>query len=618
MIIVVLGSIGFTACCRRRSSRCISASFRSRSAWCKGLRSPDTLQLELMHTYSASKAQTSALLRWPASLPFLFASLQGRDRDQPGRRDRRRAADRGARPGLGARLLTGSYYGQTVQIWSALDGCRRCCRLSSAVGRRSGRGRSGWLACARWRADGMRAAAGDSAPASCARGALALRRPAGCWLSLPACVGPGLRLGRRSARVGRRVAARRCRVHGGWRCSRGRAGPAARLRCCSGCRRADSSGRSGRGFGVPRVLLPAPLGDRAVMAGSSSMLGRDFYQTILEGGDPGLAASAAALGFAVALLVDRVPFLQRGLLPLGNFREHDSARRHRADHGDVVRLRLAVEGRRGGDHDLLSDAGEHARRAAGERSHGARPDALLRGGLRQTLVLLRLPSALPFIFNALKINSTLAMIGAIVAEFFGSPIVGMGFRISTEVGRMNIDLVWGDDRGRGGHRLAVLWAAGAARARLTFWHPPIAPTCCTMTGAPVSHHRIARRRKERTRIATKAEQERTHAHDRSVALAAAGACCAVGAQAADKLTVQLKWVTAGAVRRLLRRRDKGFYDEAELDVTIKPGGPDIAPAQVIAGNGADVIVELDAGGAGVAREGRAAGQHRADLQTAPA
>ncbi|RWQ84702.1 MAG: ABC transporter permease subunit, partial [Mesorhizobium sp.] len=62
----------------------------------------------------------------------------------------------------------------------------------------------------------------------------------------------------------------------------------------------------------------------------------------------------------------------------------------------------------------------------------------------QTLFKLRLPAAAPFIFNALKINSTLALIGAIVAEFFGTPVVGMGFRISTEVGRMNIDMVWAE------------------------------------------------------------------------------------------------------------------------------------------------------------------------------
>ena len=65
-------------------------------------------------------------------------------------------------------------------------------------------------------------------------------------------------------------------------------------------------------------------------------------------------------------------------------------------------------------------------------------------GYWQTLLKLRLPAAAPFIFNALKINSTLALIGAIVAEFFGTPIVGMGFRISTEVGRMNIDMVWAE------------------------------------------------------------------------------------------------------------------------------------------------------------------------------
>ena len=60
----------------------------------------------------------------------------------------------------------------------------------------------------------------------------------------------------------------------------------------------------------------------------------------------------------------------------------------------------------------------------------------------QTLMKLRLPAALPFVFNALKINTTLAMIGAIVAEFFGTPTVGMGFRISTEVGHLSIDMVW--------------------------------------------------------------------------------------------------------------------------------------------------------------------------------
>jgi NitT/TauT family transport system permease protein len=91
----------------------------------------------------------------------------------------------------------------------------------------------------------------------------------------------------------------------------------------------------------------------------------------------------------------------------------------------------------------------------------------------QTLTKLRLPSAAPFIFNALKICSTLALIGAIVAEFFGTPTVGMGFRISTEVGRMNVDMVWAE--------IAVAALAGSAfyglvaliERAVTFWHPSI-------------------------------------------------------------------------------------------------------------------------------------------------
>jgi NitT/TauT family transport system permease protein len=94
-------------------------------------------------------------------------------------------------------------------------------------------------------------------------------------------------------------------------------------------------------------------------------------------------------------------------------------------------------------------------------------------GYWQTLMKLRLPAAGPFIFNALKINSTLALIGAIVAEFFGTPIVGMGFRISTEVGRMNVDMVWAE--------IAVAAVAGSVfygvislmERGVTFWHPSV-------------------------------------------------------------------------------------------------------------------------------------------------
>jgi NitT/TauT family transport system substrate-binding protein len=74
-----------------------------------------------------------------------------------------------------------------------------------------------------------------------------------------------------------------------------------------------------------------------------------------------------------------------------------------------------------------------------------------------------------------------------------------------------------------------------------------------------------------------------------------------GAEAADKLTLQLKWVTQAQFGGYYVAKDKGFYEEAGLDVDIKPGGPDIAPEQVIAGGGADVIVDW-MGGALVARE----------------
>ena len=78
---------------------------------------------------------------------------------------------------------------------------------------------------------------------------------------------------------------------------------------------------------------------------------------------------------------------------------------------------------------------------------------------------------MPFFFNGLKIATTLALIGAIVAEFFGSPIVGMGFRISTEVGRLGLDMVWAE--------IAVAALAGSVfygavtvvERWVTFWHP---------------------------------------------------------------------------------------------------------------------------------------------------
>jgi len=119
MIIVVLGSIGLQGLLPKAIISMYLCFFPVTIGMVKGLRSPDPLQLDLMRTYSASQAQTLRLLRWAASLPFLFASLKvaiaislvGAIVGE---------LPTGATAGLGARLLTGSYYGQTVQIWSAL------------------------------------------------------------------------------------------------------------------------------------------------------------------------------------------------------------------------------------------------------------------------------------------------------------------------------------------------------------------------------------------------------------------------------------------------------------------------------------------------------------------
>jgi NitT/TauT family transport system permease protein len=89
----------------------------------------------------------------------------------------------------------------------------------------------------------------------------------------------------------------------------------------------------------------------------------------------------------------------------------------------------------------------------------------------QTLLKLRLPAAMPFVFNGLKISTTLALIGAIVAEFFGSPTLGMGFRISTEVGRLALDMVWAEIVVAALAGSAFYGVVAAVEGRVTFWHP---------------------------------------------------------------------------------------------------------------------------------------------------
>jgi NitT/TauT family transport system permease protein len=224
------------------------------------------------------------------------------------------------------------------------------------------------------------------------------------------------------------------------------------------------------GFGIPRVLLPAPTMIAAEMRGSPATLAADFLQTFVRAVIPGWLTGCGA-GFVVAVICDRVPFLGRGLLPLGNL----------VSALPIIGMAPIMVMWFGFDWQskaaivvIMTFFPMLVNTVTGLASAGRIERDLMRSlaaSELQTLVKLRLPNALPFIFNALKINSTLALIGAIVAEFFGTPIVGMGFRISTEVGRMNLDLVWAT--------IVVAAVAGSAfygllalvERAVTFWHP---------------------------------------------------------------------------------------------------------------------------------------------------
>ena len=224
------------------------------------------------------------------------------------------------------------------------------------------------------------------------------------------------------------------------------------------------------GAGVPSVLMPAPSAIASRFAASIPVLRDDFVQTFAKSVLSGYAIGCLA-GFAVAIVGDRVPFLRRGLLPLGNF----------VSALPVIGIAPIMVMWFGFDwHSkaavvvVMTFFPMLVNTVAGLASAGRLERDLMRSyaaGYWTTLVKLRLPMALPFIFNALKINSTLALIGAIVAEFFGTPIVGMGFRISIEVARMSLDMVWAEIAlaaiaGSTFYGLVALIERGA-----TFWHP---------------------------------------------------------------------------------------------------------------------------------------------------
>jgi NitT/TauT family transport system permease protein len=119
MVVVVLGNLGLSGLLPKALIAGYLSFFPVAIGMVKGLRSPDPMQRDLMRTYAASGAQVLRMLRWPAAMGFLFPSLKvavslalvgAIVAELP----------TGAQAGLGARLLAGSYYGQTLQIWAAL------------------------------------------------------------------------------------------------------------------------------------------------------------------------------------------------------------------------------------------------------------------------------------------------------------------------------------------------------------------------------------------------------------------------------------------------------------------------------------------------------------------
>lgn len=223
-------------------------------------------------------------------------------------------------------------------------------------------------------------------------------------------------------------------------------------------------------YQIPTVILPAPSQIAASFAANRSILWTDFVQTILRGALTGwvIGAFAAVL---TAIAIDRSPFLQRGLLPIGNF----VAALPIVGIAPILVMWFGFDWQSKAAVVVVmvffpilvnmvaglkaTDAMQRDLMASWAAPYGA------------SLWKLRLPAAMPFLFNGLKITTTLALIGAIVAEFFGSPTRGMGFRISTAVGRLDLPLVWAE--------IVVAALAGTlfygivalAEKKVTFWHP---------------------------------------------------------------------------------------------------------------------------------------------------
>ena len=224
------------------------------------------------------------------------------------------------------------------------------------------------------------------------------------------------------------------------------------------------------GLTISPILLPPPTAIALKFSSSLDILWIDFVQTLIKGALSGYILGCGA-AFLTAIAIDKFNFLKRGLLPLGNFISALPIvgmapifvmwfgfdwQSKCAIVVVMVYFPMLVNSVQG--LELIDPSRQDLMRT-------------YNASYSQTLIKLRLPSAMPFMFNGLKICSTLALIGAIVAEFFGSPIKGMGFRISSEVGRFALDMVWAE--------IFVAAMAGClfyglialVERRITFWYP---------------------------------------------------------------------------------------------------------------------------------------------------
>jgi NitT/TauT family transport system permease protein len=225
-----------------------------------------------------------------------------------------------------------------------------------------------------------------------------------------------------------------------------------------------------RGLGVSPVLLPAPSAIGARIASSLPTLRADVMQTFVKGALSGYAIGCGA-AVATAVAIDRLPFLRRGLLPVGNF----ASALPIVGMAPIMVMWFGFDwGSKAAVVVLMVFFPMLVNTVQGLLATEPMQADLMRtyaASYWQTLFALRLPAAAPFIFNGLKICTTLALIGAIVAEFFGSPTVGMGFRISTEVGRLALDMVWAEIAVAALVGSAFYGAVALVERAVTFWHP---------------------------------------------------------------------------------------------------------------------------------------------------